>query len=308
MNVFWNIAPIFVVILIGYLGRRWGLIPLGFVGPANRVVFYIGIPSLLLKAIMGAPLREILNPSLLACFVISPPLVWLFALAFLHWGRISKGRARGSFLQGAVHGNLGYVGLAVTLYVLGEEGIRLAGVVIGFLIITQNVLGVLSLTLYSEEASRKGVSVSLITNPIIIACFSGLLISCLGLPVPEPAARTLHILGGMALPTALLIIGANLSLPQIRGEIGAIVSLAALKLFLLPLVGLALANLFLHPSPLEKGVIISLLGAPTATVTSIMAGEMGGDAGLASGAVTFTLLLSMLTYTFWFTWHIPPSP
>jgi len=166
-----------VVILIGYLGRRWGLIPLGFVGPANRVVFYIGIPALLLKAIMGAPVREILNPPFLACFVISPPLVWLFALAFVHWGRISKGRARGSFLQGAVHGNLGYVGLAVTLYVLGEEGIRLAGVVIGFLIITQNVLGVLSLTFYSAGASRRGVSISLITNPIIIACFSGLLIS-----------------------------------------------------------------------------------------------------------------------------------
>jgi len=306
MDVFWNIAPIFVVILIGYLGRRWGFIPSGFVGPANRVVFYIGIPSLLLKAIIKAPVREILNPPLIACFVISPLLVWLLALAFAHWSRLSKGRARGSFVQGTIHGNLGYVGLAVTLYVLGEEGIKLAGVVIGFLIITQNVLGVLSLTFYSAGASRRGVSISLITNPIIIACFSGLLISYLGLPVPEPAARTLHILGGMALPTALLIIGANLSLPQIRGEIKAIVSLAAFKLLLLPLVGLTLGGILFRPSPLEEGVIISLLGAPTATVTSIMAGEMGGDVGLASAAVTFTILLSMLTYTFWFTWHVPP--
>jgi predicted permease len=44
---------------------------------------------------------------------------------------------------------------------------------------------------------------------------------------------------------------------------------------------------------------VILLASPTATITVIMAGQMGGDAKVSSEVVTLTHAVSALTYVFW---------
>ena len=42
-----------------------------------------------------------------------------------------------------------------------------------------------------------------------------------------------------------------------------------------------------------------ILAAPSATMTYVMAKEIGGDPDLGGAAISFSTLLSALTYTFW---------
>lgn len=47
-----------------------------------------------------------------------------------------------AFVQGSGHGNVGYIGLPIALYYLGEAGLAKAGVIVGFSMILQNLLSI----------------------------------------------------------------------------------------------------------------------------------------------------------------------
>jgi predicted permease len=103
---------------------------------------------------------------------------------------------------------------------------------------------------------------------------------------------------GLALPLALLIIGASLSFDMVRSRLKAVLSCGLLKLILLPGIGFALYRLFnVMPEAYLPGII--LLGSPTATVTYVMAREMQGDSEFAVATISLNTLLSAATYTIW---------
>jgi len=102
----------------------------------------------------------------------------------------------------------------------------------------------------------------------------------------------------MALPMALLIIGASLPFNLLQLELSEILPIAVLKLLLLPGIGFILAAAFdISAEKILPGLI--LLAAPSATLTYVMAREMDGDPDLAVAAVSGTTLLSALTMAVW---------
>ena len=123
-------------------------------------------------------------------------------------------------------------------------------------------------------------------------------VSLTALPIPLVLGRCLDILSDLALPLALLIIGASLSFKMVPSRLKAVLSNSLLKLLLMPAVGWVL----FYVLDLESGMIlpaIILLAAPTATVTYVMAKEMHGDSQFAVVAISVNTLLSAATYTIW---------
>jgi len=102
----------------------------------------------------------------------------------------------------------------------------------------------------------------------------------------------------MALPLALLIIGASLSLSRISKNLIWLIISLCLKLLLLPGLGFVLLY-YAGAQILSITVAAILLGAPAATVSVIMSGEMNGDVTFASSQVTVSTLVSALTFCFW---------
>jgi predicted permease len=102
----------------------------------------------------------------------------------------------------------------------------------------------------------------------------------------------------MALPLALLVIGASLSFELVRSKLHLIVPSALLKLILLPGLGLvAFMILDLAADEYLPGFI--LLATPSATVSYVMAMEMNGAPEQASAAVSLSTLFSAITYLLW---------
>ncbi|WP_287125745.1 AEC family transporter [Desulfobacter sp.] len=137
----------------------------------------------------------------------------------------------------------GYIGLAVAFYYLGHEGLVKAAIIAGFVMILQNVLAVAVLQFYSRDAgSRTSPAATLgsaMTNPVILSALAGIIYSLLGLPMPVILDRSLTILKGMALPMALLVIGASLSFEKIRLVFASMVMTSVLKLLVMPAIGSA---------------------------------------------------------------------
>lgn len=302
MAVLASIAPIFIVIALGAWGARRDFFPPAFIGPANRLTYYLAIPALIFRSVGKAPLHEAFQPLPALAAVLAQLAAWGLAVAVssLIFDRHSAASGkRASFMQGAIHGNQAYIGLAVIFYALGEAGLNTVALVAAVIIIMQNLLAVVSLTRWGMGGSATVSPVgAVLKNPIIISSAAGLAWSLGGLGLPAVVDRTLGILGGLGLPLALLIIGATLSQGRLGGSWLALILMSGLKLLVMPAVGWGMLWL-MGQRGLPAEVTVILLASPLATITVIMAGQLGGDARLSSEGVTVTHALSAFTYSLW---------
>jgi predicted permease len=298
--VFATIIPIFTVIALGWVAHRRGYIPDSFIEPANRLVYNLAIPAMIFRAITRTPIDlKLYLPGVTATV---SAVAAIFGLAWV-MGRILKvsQKSLGSFIQCAMHGNLGYIGLAVVYYHLGDPGVTVASIYAGFIMITQNILAVIALQVAANQSPGARSILKIVTNPVIVAATVGMIWSAQGSGLPLVLDRTLTILADMALPLALLIIGSSLNISAIRRQLRAVAVTSLFKLGALPLLGL----LFLRLTNLAPAAVLPamiLLAAPTATVSYVMAGALGGDTDLATAAISVSTIGSAATYLLWLSW------
>jgi predicted permease len=296
-----TILPIFVIILLGWSLRWLDFMQEGFLKPANRLVYYVAIPAMIFREIAEAEFLQHFSLVLVAATLA--PLILVALAGFVLVGAINLQRHRvGSFLQCSFHGNLGYIGLAVAFYFLGDEGFTRASILAGFVMLLQNFLAVVALSRFNKEPEQKVSTLSLVRrvllNPVIISAMAGMAFSLMGLGLPVILDRSLRILSGMALPLALLVIGTSISFAQMRQQLRLTALITVLKLLLLPASGLILFYLLeLHRIDYLPALI--LLASPTATVSYVMASEMAGDADMATAAISVTTLVSAVTFALW---------
>jgi hypothetical protein len=296
-----TILPIFVIIFLGWGLRHIHFMQEGFLKPANRLVYYVAIPAMIFREIAEAELIQHFNLILVAATLAPLILVALAGLILVRGMKLQRHRV-GSFLQCSFHGNLGYIGLAVSFYFLGDEGFTRASILAGFVILLQNFLSVVALSRFNKEPhqtiSTRSVIRRVLLNPIIISAMAGMAISLTKVNLPVILDRSLKILSGMALPLALLLIGTSISFAQMRQQLRVTTLISLLKLLLLPAIGFAFFRL-LDFGSIEYLPALILLASPTATVSYVMATEMAGDADLATAAISITTLVSAVTFILW---------
>jgi hypothetical protein len=198
-----------------------------------------------------------------------------------------------------VHGNQGLVGLVVVLFALGQPGLASAGLVATAVILTQNVLAVVTLTRWGAGGRPGGSGLgSLATNPVIISVVAGLAFALAGLELPRLADRTLELVAAMAPPLALMIVGAQLSRARLGRGWGRVLGGQAVKLAVMPALGLGLMAL-LGVGGLAREAAVVLLASPTATLAVVLASELGGDTELSSQAISLSHALALAGYSLW---------
>jgi predicted permease len=298
ISILEGISPVFLVIFLGFISRRMGFLPDLFISSANRLVYFIAIPILVYDEISRGSFSQSFDPYQITGTFVA---VGSIAIASYLLARVLRvpGGGVATFSQTSFHGNLGYVGLAVVFYTLGPEGRGTASVLAGFLILFQNVLAIAMFTFITGGEKRTDLRSmgKFLGNPIILATILGLISSAAGIRAPLFLERSFRIVGDMALPLALLIIGGSLK-PASARRIQLVAFSTTFKLLLLPLVGSLIFRAMGVAAP-QAGTAVILLASPSATVTYIMASEMGGEPDLAAAAVTISTVLSIATYTFW---------
>ncbi len=303
MTIISTIIPIFTVIILGWFARRKGFIPPDFLAPANRLVYYLAIPAMIFHSISKASLKTQFDSTVLTVTLLAVIAVFAFAWGVGLTRRVER-KQLGTFMQCSFHGNLGYIGLAVAYYYLGSEGLARASIIAGFIMILQNLLAVVALQLHAENMELKKswweVVLRIMGNPVIVSALAGILYSLTGLRLPLVLDRSLAILSGLALPMALLIIGASLSFAVMQLQLPLVLSTSVMKLILLPGLGLIFyRSCGLALQDYLPGLI--LLASPSATLTYVMAKEMNGDTDFAVAAISISTMLSAITFTIWLT-------
>ncbi len=294
------ILPVFGIILLGFILKRKNVIDAAFARKANLIVFNIGIPAMLFSQIARASFSENFNLGAIVCSLGSLCIVFLLSMLAVRAFSVRANR-RGTFLQNSIHGNIAYMAYPIAYYAMGESSFTRMVILSSFLIAGQNLLAVWALTSCSPEVRISGrkwwlVARNVVQNPIVLTVGVSIVFAALGLKIPGPLSKGLDILSGMALPTALLLIGASLSFGALKSMVADIVAIGTFKLLALPLVGYSLMLVSKVPGPLILPGVI-LLASPSASISYVMATELGGDPELAAASVSVITLASALSYT-----------
>jgi malonate transporter and related proteins len=290
------LAPVFAVILLGFVFKRRRLIADAFWQPAERATFYIFFPALLVISIArtelgGADVGAMLAAAVLAILVV---LAGCFAVR-----RVLKldGPAFTSLIQSSVRPNV-YVALAAAAALYGRAGVALMSLCIAVIVPTVNLISVVALVRYASAGDgpvrwRRTV-VPVITNPLILACGLGLVLNATGLHLPPLIGPTLEILAQASLPVGLLAVGAGLQFQALRATGPSVAIASVLKLAVLPMLTLILAE-SLGAEALARNAAVLVASVPVSASAYVMAREMGGDAAMMAGAITATTVFAAAT-------------
>ncbi len=296
-SIFLSIAPIFLLLILGYLLRRNGIPSIEFWNLNDRLVYWVLFPALLFTNTSTFNLSGDLLSSFAAAIYAGFGGAVLFALVSSRLAKLS-GPTASSVLQGAARHN-SFIALAVAERLIGAEGLALASLVTALLIPVTNITVVTSMVMMihgggAPRAVIGAVLRDLARNPLLIAVFLGIAANSLGatsIPIVHDMTR---ILGAAALPIMLLCVGANIRL-RAMSSAGLPVALSVIgKLVVFPTLILAAAQCVELPQTALL-VLIFYGAAPTAASAYTLARQMGGDAPAMATIITLQTMLSFVT-------------
>lgn len=303
IDVVQSIAPIFLLIVAGFIFKRMGFPGDGFWAPAEKLSYFILLPALIVLSLSRADLAGLqLGPLAITVFSLAVAMTLLTVLVKLIF-RID-GPAFTSVMQGTIRLNA-YLGFALGSAFFGDEGLTLAAVFVSIMMPTINVVCITALTLYggAGKPSWSRVPIQIATNPLILACLIGVAVNFSGIPFPKWATGSLDILAGAALPLALLCVGAGLVQSAGLARLPAVAGTCVLKLVVIPTIAFGITQ-WTGLTGVAFAVAIMFAATPASPASYVLARQMGGDAGLMAGIITAETAFSLLSLSavlYWLT-------
>jgi predicted permease len=292
------IAPLFINIILGYFIRKIGHFHGDTVKKMNNVTFKTFFPILLFNNIYSTSFGGTFNSKLMI-FSISIVLISFVSLCIIIPLIEKDNKKRGVIIQTIFRSNFILFALPITTSLFGEQNAGVASLLIAVIIPIFNFLAVVVLEIFrGGNINIKTIIVGIITNPLILGCFVGIVTMMLGIKLPQVLEKTIDDLAKVATPLALIILGASFRLSEIKQYTKQLLIGTIGRLIVIPGIFLPI-SIWLGFRNVELANIMVLVSAPTATSSFIMAEQMGGDGELAGQLIVFTSAFSMLTMFFW---------
>lgn len=315
----WNaIAPIVLMILLGYALKQKGFLTKSFAEVGNRLVFRFGIPAMLFVNIYEIQTLSNVNWKLTVYAALAGAAIFFMGMVSAVLTTDVPQR-RGVIVQCAFRSNFAIIGLPLATMLGGEASMQVAAVISAVSIPMFNILAVISLTMFVEKenslgARLKSVLLNILKNPLILGVVSGLI--CIGLREIQIrwfseavfslkrdvgfAYSVLTQLKSLTTPLSLIVLGSQFEFSAVKGLRKEILVGTAWRTVLAPLFGIGLA-IFLAArgvlvcGPYEIPALIALFGSPVAVSSAVMAASMKNDTQLAAQLVVWTSVVSIFT-------------
>ncbi|MGB5449398.1 MAG: AEC family transporter [Woeseiaceae bacterium] len=260
----------------------------------EKLTYFVLFPALLVGTLGNQSLDGVPWPRMLAVVVGTLAIA---ATALVLWYRFRPsldGPIFTSIFQGGVRFNT-YIALAIAQAFFGFEGLTLAAVAAGLMIVLINLLCVFILIMYGKAGSR-GITPyvrEVAGNPLVLGCAIGWFLSLSGIGLPGITEDILEIVGRAALPFGLLAVGAALKPEAVPGHAGSIAISSIVQFGLKPACAVLLIS-GVGLSGVAAAVVLVAFMVPTAPSAYILARQLGGDAETMASIITFQTLLAFL--------------
>lgn len=305
------VAPIVLTVVVGYLFKKIGMMDESFAKKANKLVFRAFMPVMLFVNIYKiSDLSDIdfgfIGFALIALFVV-------FGLSVPACKLVAGKKDRvGVLIQAVFRSGYSLIGIPLAGALYGEEGMMAATVLSAALIPCFNVLAVISLSALGDNEGKKisvgKIVLDIIKNPLILGIAAALV--CVAMrPVLSnfgvafrlsnitPLFKMLQYLADLAIPLALLVLGAQFEFSAVASLKREILFGTIVRTVVVPAVVLGVAFVFFKDrfSPAHFATFVAAFATPVAVPSVPMVQEMGGDVTLAGQLVVWSTLASAIT-------------
>jgi malonate transporter len=289
--------PFFALVVCGYLAAQRRVLPEAAIPGLNAFVLYFALPCMLFRFGMTTPVRELLDPVLLAVYLVGALTIVAFTIAVTRGPTTDlKDASFGALV--AAFPNSGFMGVPLMVALLGPAA---AGPAIMTMLADMIVTSSLCIALaQAHDASGQGARAAgakalrgALSNPLPWSIVAGMVFSGFGWRTSGPVDVVLRMLADAASPVALFTIGAVLWRAGRHAH-----SRPAPRQY----VPVALIKLLLHPlgapvTPFQIMVLTLVAALPSASNVSLLAERFGADNGRIAYIIMLSTALAFVTFT-----------
>ncbi len=258
--------PIFLLIGLGFLSRRMGVLKFGDERALSAYVYYFALPTLFFVNMVET---NFMGETLRFMFVgIVPIFIALTIYIFLYLVFRFSRKTLYLLILCTIFGSLAFFGIPfITFAFPTRQGENLATLSAAAIAIVSVPISIIVLELHRLGESTIGTGLKhvlkrLSKNPLIISILSGILLSLVGTELPSPLSTTLHMLGSTTSAVAVFMLGVFLYGRKYTNVVAAF-ELSLLRMILFPIVAFLTTMLFDLPD-MERSVLVLMHGMPVA--------------------------------------------
>jgi len=295
MGLLSNLGFMLALLALGVGARYVGLLTPPRRDRLNQLAFYLALPAVVFTSTYTVSLGDVVSVPLVVGLIVV--LLGVAGVAWVVHRAITAPPARRVAVVQSYHCNFGYLGVPVVALTFGAGSLvtAKASLLLGIGALVQSFVTVSILVSGGSAAvSYRNQAKGIATNPVIIALVVGLTFARFGVGVPGPALAVLNVLSELALPAALLGVGASLIVDFGDVDVPSVAAVVGIKTVGMPLAAFGVFSVLgATATTLTAGVVMTAM--PTAVSTYLYASELGGDAEFASLNVFLTTFASLGT-------------
>lgn len=287
--------PVFLMIMLGVFLQHIGLMPRTMIRDLNRLCFNCFLPVMLFNNVRATDFRQYFEWHLISYAVGSVLLLFVFLL-WLVPRVVKRPEQQSVVIQGIYRSNYVILGIPIISNIYKGETIATITMLIAIIVPMFNLLAVYLFERFNGQNRHDPFKMasSIARNPLILATALGMVYTLSGMHFPAFAEEMLSDLGSIAIPLALLILGADLDLHVKTTRLRELAAVTLSKLLLVPMVFLPPAVLLGFRGQALASLLI-MYASPAAVSGYIMAQNENADHHLAGQIVVVTSLLSCFT-------------
>lgn len=298
------IAPVFVIVLIGYLAVKLKAFPSGGISSLIAFTNNFAAPMLLFRAMLTLDFATALDPKIIAPFYVAGLAGFVLGIVLARSiFKYSPGEAVSVGFSGWFT-NTVLLGIPIVQRAYGVEALPIIFLIIGFHAPSLMTIGMMTMELSRRDGRPLGVAVfdalkRIATNPLLIGIACGVVLNLSGLSLPKILDDATIMLVAAVLPTALFGLGAALTQYSIKKAVLPAAIMSAIKTVMHPLLAwIILVPILGVPHEISR-VVVLLAAMPSGINAYIFATYYNRALDVATSTVLLSTLVSVFSISFW---------
>ena len=293
------VFPLFVMMAVGYVIRRAGLVDEYSLKKMNSVCFKVFMACMMFNNIYNIDLSNFQDADVIVYTCVSVVLCLILVTILVNLTEKDRSK-RGVLVQAMFRANFVVLGLPLVTNIYGKEGALIPSLLTAIVVPFFNITCVILLTYFNgkERPAAKMLVKKVFTNPYIIAALIAFAFKIVQLDLPDMVRSVVKDMAGVANPLALLILGASFNFSNVPKYKKDLVYCCVMRLIVVPLV-FVLPAVFMGFRGVGLMSILAVFATPTAISSHVMTQELGGDADLCGAEVVTSTALSIITLFIW---------
>lgn len=273
------VVPVFFLSLIGFIWVKTGLdYNVQFV---TRLSMTLAVPCLIFVSLMKTDIKpeNLMNLSFatMTVYALVTILTFIFVKIFSLNNR--------TFLAPLIFGNTGNIGLPLSYFAFGAEGLDYAVVIFA-------LMGIYAFTFGVWIVSGGGALIKTIKEPMVGATILGAIFLWQGWETPQFITSTFELVGQMAIPLMLITLGVAIARLKPHNLFKA-TGYAFVKLTICTVCSLLVAYWF-SLSHIPMAILILQLTTPVAVTSYLIANKYEADSESVASLVIVSTILSIV--------------